>query len=171
MAQKKPKGFLAYTLSTAADDARTFGQLQYKNSSSAGAFTADDIKGFTRTLRKKYRNGAVWMGNGDTLTAAMLLKDTTGQYLWRPGLEQGESAMLCGYSYMENEQMPDVAAGANALSFGNFQRGYYIVDRLGTSILRDPFTNKPFVGFYTTKRVGGMVVDSNAIKVLKIAAS
>jgi HK97 family phage major capsid protein len=166
----KPKGFLAYTTSTDLDAARAFGQLQHKLSGAAGTITADDIKTFPMALRKKYRAGAVWMGNGATLTEVMKLKTSDGQYLWTPGLEDGVSASLGSYRYMENESMPDMAAGANALSFGNFQRGYYIVDRMGTRVLRDPFTNKPNVGFYTTKRVGGMLVDDNAIKILKIAA-
>jgi HK97 family phage major capsid protein len=110
------------------------------------------------------------MGNGNTLADAMLLKDGNGNYLWRPGLEEGQPSMLSGYKYLENEAMPDTAAGAKALAFGNFNRGYYIIDRMGTRVLRDPYTNKPFVGFYTTKRVGGMLVDSNAIKLLQVAA-
>lgn len=92
-------------------------------------------------------------------------------YLWRPGLELGQPSSLTGYGIAENEQMPDIAADAKAIAFGNFKRGYTIVDRIGTRILRDPYTNKPFVGFYTTKRTGGMLVDSQAIKLLKIAAA
>lgn len=92
-------------------------------------------------------------------------------YLWRPGLELGQPSSLAGYGIAENEQMPDIAADAKAIAFGNFKRGYTIVDRIGTRILRDPYTNKPFVGFYTTKRTGGMLVDSQAIKLLKIAAA
>ena len=89
----------------------------------------------------------------------------------RPGLELGQPSSLAGYGIAENEQMPDIAADAKAIAFGNFKRGYTIVDRIGTRILRDPYTNKPFVGFYTTKRTGGMLVDSQAIKLLKIAAA
>lgn len=105
------------------------------------------------------------------LHAIRLLKDTEGNYLWRPGLELGQPSSLAGYGIAENEQMPDIAADAKAIAFGNFKRGYTIVDRIGTRILRDPYTNKPFVGFYTTKRTGGMLVDSQAIKLLKIAAA
>jgi len=167
---KKPKGLFAHTMTTEADDARAFGSLQKKLTGASGKITADDIKTFQFMLRKKYRKGASYMGNGNTLAELMLLKDAQGNYLWRPGLEEGTPALLCGYKYLENEAMPDMVAGANALSFGNFQRAYYILDRMGTSVLRDPFTNKPFVGFYTTKRVGGMLVDSNAVKVLEVAA-
>ncbi len=166
----KPKGFLDYATATTGDDVRAFGTLQHVVSGSAGAIVADDIKRFPFRMRKKYRMGATWMGSTDTLADIMVLKDANGQYLWQPGLQEGQPSRLGGYRYIENEDMPAVAANAKALAFGNFQRGYYIVDRIGTRVLRDPYTNKPYVHFYTTKRVGGMVVDSNAIKLLQIAA-
>ena len=87
------------------------------------------------------------MMNNNSLFAIRLLKDTEGNYLWRPGLELGQPSSLAGYGIAENEQMPDIAADAKAIAFGNFKRGYTIVDRIGTRILRDPYTNKPFVGF------------------------
>lgn len=120
---------------------------------------------------KAHRTGAKFMMNNNSLFAIRLLKDTEGNYLWRPGLELGQPSSLAGYGIAENEQMPDIAADAKAIAFGNFKRGYTIVDRIGTRILRDPYTNKPFVGFYTTKRTGGMLVDSQAIKLLKVAAA
>ena len=110
------------------------------------------------------------MMNNNTLFAARILKDKEDNYLWRPGLELGQPSMLVGYGIAENEQMPDIAADAKAIAFGNFKRGYTIVDRLGTRVLRDPYTNKPFVGFYTTKRTGGMLTDSQAIKIMQIGA-
>ena len=82
----------------------------------------------------------------------------------------GQPSTLLSYGVTENEDMPDRAADANAVSFGDYKRGYTIVDRIGTRVLRDPYTNKPNVGFYTTKRVGGMLVDSQAIKVLALSA-
>jgi len=78
---------------------------------------------------------------------------------------------LLGYPVVEAADMPDVAAGAYPIAFGNFKNGYLITERLGTRLLRDPYSNKPFVNFYATKRVGGQVLDSDAIKLLKIAAS
>lgn len=133
--------------------------------------TADAIIKLIYTLRKAHRTGAKFMMNNNSLFAIRLLKDSEGNYLWRPGLELGQPSSLAGYGIAENEQMPDIAADAKAIAFGNFKRGYTIVDRIGTRILRDPYTNKPFVGFYTTKRTGGMLVDSQAIKLLKIAAA
>lgn len=165
----KPKGFLAYPTAAAGDKTRAFGTLEHMDSSAAGSIAADDIVHLIYKLKAGYRGGAVWMGGTDTLAGIMVLKDGADQYLWRPGLEIGESLTLRGYRFVENEDMPAVAGNAKALAFGNFQRGYQIVDRIGIRLLRDPFTNKPYVGFYTTKRVGGMLVDSQAIKLLNVA--
>lgn len=86
-----------------------------------------------------------------------------------PGLEAGQPSTLNGYGIAENEDMPAIAAAANAVLFGDFKSAYTIVDRFGVRVLRDPYTNKPNVGFYTTKRVGGMLVDSQAVKVLTLS--
>lgn len=168
---KKPKGYLSYAMTTESDADRAFGKLQNQIGTSSTSVKADELITLLYTLRKKYRSGAKWMFNNKTLSSIRLLKDTEGNYLWRPGIELGQPSNLLGYGIAENEQMPDMAAGASAISFGNFKRGYYILDRMGTRMLRDPYTNKPFVGFYTTRRVGGMLVDSNAIKVLTMKAA
>lgn len=165
---KKPKGFLAYASSLDDDKTRAFGTLQHILSGAAAGVTADAIIKLVYTLRKVHRNGAKFMMNNNSLFAVRILKDSDGNYLWRPGLELGQPSSLAGYGVAENEQMPDIAADAKAIAFGNFKRGYTIVDRIGTRILRDPYTKKPFVGFYTTKRTGGMLVDSQAIKLLQI---
>lgn len=167
---KKPKGFLAYTSSLDDDKTRAFGTLQHILSGSATAVTADSIIQLVYTLRKTHRNGAKFMLNNNSLFKIRILKDSEGNYLWRPGLELNQPSTLLGYGIAENEQMPDIAADAKAIAFGNFKRGYTIVDRIGTRILRDPYTNKPYVGFYTTKRTGGMLADSQAIKLLQIGA-
>ena len=165
---KKPKGFLAYASTLDPDKTRAFGTLQHILSGAAAGVTADAIIKLVYTLRKVHRNGAKFMMNNNSLFATRILKDSEGNYLWRPGLELGQPSSLAGYGVAENEQMPDIAADAKAIAFGNFKRGYTIVDRIGTRILRDPYTKKPFVGFYTTKRTGGMLVDSQAIKLLQI---
>lgn len=165
---KKPKGFLAYASTLDPDKTRAFGTLQHILSGAAAGVTADAIIKLVYTLRKVHRNGAKFMMNNNSLFAIRILKDSEGNYLWRPGLELGQPSSLAGYGVAENEQMPDIAADAKAIAFGNFKRGYTIVDRIGTRILRDPYTNKPFVGFYTTKRTGGMLADSQAIKLLQI---
>lgn len=168
---KKPKGFLAYASSIDDDKTRAFGTLQHILSGSAAAVTADAVIKLVYTLRKAHRSGAKFMMNNNSLFNVRILKDSQGNYLWRPGLELEQPSTLVGYGIAENEQMPDIAADAKAIAFGNFKRGYTIVDRIGTRILRDPYTNKPYVGFYTTKRTGGMLTDSQAIKLLKIGAA
>ena len=90
--------------------------------------------------------------------------------MWQPGLTEGQPNRLLGYPVIEAEDMPDVAGGAFPIAFGNFRNGYLIAERTATRILRDPFSNKPFVHFYATKRLGGKVLDSAAIKLLKIEA-
>jgi len=166
----KPKGFLAYPSALTDDKTRAFGTLQHILSGSAGGVTADAIIKLVYTLRKVHRTGAKFMMNNNSLFQVRILKDSEGNYLWRPGLELDQPSTLAGYGVAENEQMPDVAADAKAIAFGNFKRGYTIVDRIGTRILRDPYTNKPYVGFYTTKRTGGMLADSQAIKLMQIGA-
>lgn len=166
----KPKGLLAYTMALTADDVRAFGQLQNVKSGTAGDFDADDLIKLVYTLGKGYRANSTWMLANMTLFKVRTMKDTQGNYLWRPGIEAGQPSSLLGYGVTENEDMPAVAADAHAVLFGDFKRAYTIVDRIGTRVLRDPYTNKPNVGFYTTKRVGGMLTDSNALKVLTLSA-
>ena len=122
-------------------------------------------------LKAAYRGGSVWMMNKAVMFEVLKLKDTTGQYLWQPSLQEGFPIRLLGFGVVEAEDMPSKAANALSIAFGNFKRGYTIVDRFGTRMLRDPYTNKPYVGFYTTKRVGGGLVNSEAIKVIKFAAA
>lgn len=163
---KKPKGVLSYSFSEAGDKARAFGTLQKL---SAAAISGDVLIDLIHSARKGYRANGLFMFNSLTLASIRKLKDSQGNYLWVPGLEAGKSSQILGYGYEENEDMPDVAAGAKPILFGDFKRGYLIVDRIGTRVLRDPYSNKPYVGFYTTKRVGGMLQDSRAIKALEIA--
>lgn len=166
----KPKGILAATMALTGDAERAFGTLQNIKSGAAGAFAGDNLIDLIYSPKRGYRQNASFMMNGLTVAKARKLKDNDGNYLWQPGLQQGQPSTLLGHGIEENEDMPDAVADANAILFGDFKRGYTIVDRMGTRVLRDPFTNKPYVGFYTTKRVGGMLTDSNAIKVLTLSA-
>ncbi|ABC31253.1 phage major capsid protein, HK97 family [Hahella chejuensis KCTC 2396] len=165
----KPKGILAYAMDTAPDASREFGKLQRVISGKAGDFNADNLLSVIYRLKKAFRRNANWMMTGTTVEKVRKFKDADGNYMWRPGIEAGQPSLLLGYGIEENEDMPEVAADANAILFGDFMRGYSIVDRIGARMLRDPYTHKPFVHFYTTKRVGGMLVDSNAIKVLTLS--
>lgn len=171
---KKPKGFLSYATSATADGTRAFGTLQHIVSGAADDWAAtnpaDKLLDVVYALKKGYRANARWMLSKAMLCDVRKLKDVDGNYLWRPGLEAGQPDTLLGYGIAENEDMPAKAANSLSIAFGDFRRGYTIVDRIGTRILRDPYTNKPFVGFYVTKRVGGFLADSNAIKLFRFAA-
>jgi len=166
----KPKGILAYDMTTEADAVRDFGKLQAVETGTAGSFSANNLVDLIYALKAGYRGNARFMMSQMTVALARKIVDSQGNYLWQPGLQLGQPSTLIGFGIAENEDMPGAEADANAILFGDFNRGYTIVDRIGTRILRDPYTNKPYVGFYTTKRVGGMLTDSNAIKVLKLSA-
>jgi len=172
---KKPKGFLSYTTAATADSSRAFGTLQHVASGAAGDWAAsnpqDKLLDVVYALKKAYRANARWMTSKAMLADVRKLKDADGNYIWRPGLEAGQPDTLLGYGIAENEDMPAKAANALSIAFGDFRRGYTVVDRIGTRILRDPYTNKPFVGFYVTKRVGGFLADSTSIKLFKFAAA
>lgn len=171
----KPKGFLAGTITNEVDGVRAFGSIQYVASGGAGAFAAADpenrLVDLVHALRAPYRQGAVFVMNSATLAAIRKFKTDDGAFLWQPALAEGRPDTLLGYPVVEAEDMPDVAANSYSIAFGNFRAGYLIAERAETQILRDPFTNKPFVHFYAVKRVGGAVVNSEAIKVMKFAAS
>ena len=171
----QPKGFLAAPTAATADAARAFGTLQYVASGAAGAFPAsnpqDRLVDLVHSLRPAYRQGAVWTMNSATLAVIRKMKTSDGAFIWQPGMAAGQPATLLGYPVIEAEDMPDIAAGSLSIAFGNFRLGYLIAERGETCILRDPFTHKPFVHFYATKRVGGTVSNSEAIKLLKFAAS
>jgi HK97 family phage major capsid protein len=172
---KKPKGFLAYTTAATADSSRAFGTLEHVATGVSGGWAASDPSDILLTLIYKLKAGlranATWVMNKGLLAAVRSFKDGNDNYIWKPGLEAGQPDRLLGYPIVEAEDMPVVAADSLSVAFGDFRRGYTIVDRIGTRILRDPYTNKPYVGFYVTKRVGGMVVDSQAIKLLKFATA
>ena len=168
----QPKGFLAAPTSTTDDAARTFGTLQFRGSGHATTLgTAPELTliDLVHTLKAGHRQGASWVMNAATLAEVRKIKTADGAFLWQPGLVDGQPDRLLGYPVVEAADMPDVAANAFPIAFGNFRAGYLIAERSATAILRDPFTNKPFVHFYATKRIGGQVLDSDAIKLLKIS--
>nr|WP_294809735.1 phage major capsid protein [uncultured Sphingomonas sp.] len=170
----KPRGFLATATAATGDATRAFGTLQYVASGAAGAFAAnpeDKLIDLVQSLRAPYRQGASWVMNSTTLARIRKFKTVDGAFLWAPSLTVGQPATLLGYPVVEAEDMPDIAANSLSIAFGNFKAGYLIAERGETQVLRDPYSNKPFVHFYATKRVGGMVSNSEAIKLLKFAAS
>jgi len=169
----KPKGFLSYT--TVAESSWAWTKIGYVATGAAGAFDStapvDAIIDLVYALKAGYRQNGVFVMNRKTQAAVRKLKDAEGDYLWSPPTQQNGRASLLTYPVVEAEEMPDVAANAFAIAFGDFRRGYLVVDRQGVHVLRDPFTAKPYILFYTTKRVGGGVQDFDAIKLLKFAAS
>jgi HK97 family phage major capsid protein len=170
----RPRGFLTNAIATAKDGARPFGTLQYLASGAPGAFGAkpeERLLDLVQLLRAPYRQGACFVMNAATATSIRKLKTTDGAFIWAPGLAAGQPATLLGYPVIEAEDMPDIAADACAIAFGNFQAGYLITERAETAILRDPYSNKPFVTFYATRRIGGCVSDSEAIKLMKFATT
>lgn len=169
----KPKGFLDYT--TVDDDAWEWGKIGYVASGVSAAFPSsnpsDVLVDLIYSVKAGYRQNAVFVMNRRTQSVIRKFKDTTGNYLWQPPAQLGGKASLLTFPVIEAEDMPDIAAGSLSIAFGDFARGYLIVDRAGVSVLRDPYTAKPYVLFYTTKRVGGGVQDFEAIKLMKFAAS
>nr|WP_249276673.1 phage major capsid protein [Sphingomonas baiyangensis] len=170
----RPRGFLAVPNAATSDATRAFGTLQYVASGAAGDFAANPqerLIDLVHALRAPYRQNATWVMNATTLARIRKMKTADGAFLWQPGLAAGQPDSLLGYTVVEAEDMPDIAANSLAIAFGDFRSGYLIAERGETVILRDPYSNKPFVHFYATKRVGGAVSNSEAIKLMKFAAS
>ena len=169
----KPKGFLNYT--KVAEASWAWGQVGYVATGVAGALPgsnpSDVLIETVYALKAGYRQNANWVMNRETQATIRKLKDADGNYLWQPPAAPGQKAMLMGFPLVEAEEMPDVATDATPVAFGDFARGYLVVDRTGVRVLRDPYSAKPYVLFYTTKRVGGGIQDFDAIKLLKFGES
>lgn len=172
----QPRGLLSYD--TVANASQSWGKIGYTASGVAAALTdsshngVDALIDLIYSIKQGYRQNARFLMNKSLQATVRKLKSKTEElYLWQPPVQAGQPATLLGYPITDDDNMPDVAAGTFPVAFGDFRRGYLIVDRFGVRVLRDPYTNKPYVHFYTTKRVGGGVQNFEAIKLLKIAAS
>lgn len=167
----KPTGFLTYT--TVANGTENWGELGHITTGAAGDFAvsdqADAIVDLVYALGARYRANATFVMNSKTAGRVRKLKDADGRFMWADSLAAGEPARLMGYPVLICEDMPDIAADALAIAFGDFDAGYTIAERPDLRVLRDPFSAKPHVLFYATKRVGGDVSDFSAIKLLKFA--
>jgi len=161
----KPRGILTYPAGT-----NNPGQVQQVNSGSAAALTADGLRSLFYALKSPYVNDARWLMGRTTVEEISKLKDANNQYLWQPSLEAGEPQTLLGHAIERMEDMPAVAANSLSIAFGDFRQAYTIVDRTGLRVLRDPFSQKPFVLFYATKRTGGDVTNFEAYVLQKTAA-
>ena len=166
----QPKGILAYDM--IANGSYTWGKVGYIASGHATLLNdCDKLIDLQHALKAVYRQGASWLMNDATFAKIRKLKDGEGNYIWRQGLEAGAADTLLGKPVEIDDNMPDIGAGTYPVAFGDFKRAYLIVDNArGVRVLRDPFTNKPYVNFYTTKRVTGGISNYEAIKFLKIAA-
>lgn len=173
----KPRGILSYT--NVANASYSWGNLGYVATGEAAVFKAptasvspaDCLIDLYYSLKQGYRNGASFLMSDATMNTVRKFKDADGAFIWAPPTGAAEVATILGKPVYTDDNMPAVGADAYPIAFGNFTRGYLIVDRTGVRVLRDPFTSKPNVLFYTTKRVGGAVVNFEAIKLLKVAAS
>lgn len=169
----KPKGFLNYNKIT--NGSWVWGQLGYIPTGAASDFAAtnasDSIVDLVYALGAEYRANGTFLMNSKTAGAVRKMKDADGRFMWSDGLQVGQPSRLMGYPVLVAEDMPDIGANAYAIAFGDFHAAYTIAERPDLRILRDPFSTKPNVLFYATKRVGGDVTDFNAIKLLKFAIS
>lgn len=171
----QPKGFTQYTVATTSDDTRAWGQMQYVPTGVSGDFAASD-KGdiffdLIAAFRDAYLQNARFVTRREVIAKVRKFKATSGDYLWQPGLQQGQPQTLLGFPVTIAQDMPAIGANSLSLAFGDFAEGYQIVDRLGLRTIRDNLTSKPYVKFYTRTRFGGGVVNFEAIKFLKFAAS
>ncbi len=167
-----PKGFL--TEAKVADASWSWGSLGTISTGQAGGFKtsgpSDTLIDTIYALKAGHRQNASFVINRKTQSVIRKFKDADGNYLWMPPAGPGQPASLMGFPVAEAEEMPDIAADAHAIAFGDFRAGYLVVDRVGLRILRDPYSAKPYVLFYTTRRVGGGVQNFEAIKLVKFSA-
>ncbi len=167
----KPRGFTTYTTAATADASRAWGTLEHVNTGVSSDFAAsspaDILFDLEAAFKPGYLAGAGWVTKRQVIVKVRKFKGTDGNYLWQPGLQAGRPASLIGYPITLAEDMPALASGSLSLALGNFGMAYQIVDRLGIRVLRDPYTDKPYVKFYTTKRTGGAVVHFEALKFIR----
>ena len=166
----KPRGFLTYSSGTTLP-----GTIEQFPTGASGALAAapdggDALINALYGLKQQYRANATWFMNRATTRLVRKAKDSDGAYIWSPGIQAGQPATLLGYPVAAFEDMPDPASNSLSIAVGDMREAYQIVDRLGIRTLRDPYSAKPYVEFYTTKRVGGDVVNFEAIKLVKLGS-
>jgi HK97 family phage major capsid protein len=168
----KPRGFCSYTTVVTDDATRAWGQLQHFNTGANAAFAAtgplDQLMDVIGAFKTAYINANTkWFAHRTAITAIRKARDGQGQYLWQPGLQLGQPQTLLTFPMRMYQDMPVLAAGSLSLALADMSQSYQIVQRSGIQTLRDPYTNKPFVHFYSTARVGGAVVDFDALKFIR----
>lgn len=170
-----PRGFTTYTTAATNDASRSWGQLEHIATANNGDFAssnpADNLFDLIAAFKTPYLQNSSWVTRREVIAKIRKFKEsTTNAYMWQPGLQAGQPDRLLGYPIVMAQDMPTLATGSLSLAFGDFREGYQIVDRIGMRTLRDPFTDKPYVKFYTTRRVGGAVVNFEAIKFMKFGS-
>lgn len=167
----KPHGILTYVTGAANAARHPFGAITVTNSGNASLLnSADAVLDLNYSLPEEFEANAKFFMNRLTAGVVRKLKTTDGQYLWQPAVAAGQPSTLAGAPVVHLPGMPTVAANAIAMLYGDMRETYQVVDRIGLRVLRDPYTRKPFVHFYTTKRVGGGVKNPESMKALRIAA-
>lgn len=166
---KQPVGILQSTFATTDDEVRAWGTVQTMETTVAG-LSADDLIDFVYKLRAPYRGGAAWFMNRKSAGVVRKLKDEDGRFVWADSLAKGQPATLLGYPVYLDEQLADIGAGAYPIMFGNMAQAFTMVMRNDARFLRDPFTQKGFMLLYAYLRVGGALVNSEALKVMKFTA-
>lgn len=171
----KPKGLLTYTTAATADASRAFGTIEHIATGAAGAWPAsnqlDVLISTVHKLKAAYRQNAAWMMPSSVLDSIRKWKDTTGMPIWTPAVAAGMPSTLLGFPVYEHEAMPAIAANSLSIAFGDFSKAYVIADRTDASLIVDPFSTKGQTTYYVARRVGGALLDSNAVKLVKFAAA
>jgi len=172
----RPRGFASYPTAATGDATRAWGVMEHVATGTSGDFAssnpADKLIELAYKLKAPYRDEACWLMGRETARRIRQFKEsTTNAYIWQPGLTEGAQDRLLGFPVYFAEDMPAIAADSLSIAFGNFRRGYLVVDRTPMRMLRDPYTDKPYVRFYTTRRVGGDVANFECIKFLKFGTS
>lgn len=171
----KPRGFATYTTAATADSSRAWGQIEHKATANNGDFAssnpADTLFDLIGAFKTAYLQRAKWVTRREVIAKVRKFKEsTTNAYMWQPGLQAGQPDTLLGYPIVNCQDVPTLATGSLSMWFGDWMEAYQIVDRIGIRTLRDPFTAKPYVVFYSTKRVGGGVLNFEAIKAVKFGS-
>lgn len=169
----QPLGFL--TAQTVDEASWVWNKLGTVSTGVDGDFPSTDpsevLIDLVYALKSTYRQNGTFVMNRSTQSALRKMRDADGNYIWTPPSAAGVKASLLGFPVVEMEHMDTIGSDAKAIAFGDFRRGYLIVDRIGVRLLRDPYTAKPYVLFYVTKRVGGGIQDFDAIKLLTFSAA
>lgn len=168
----RPRGFASYTTATTGDASRSWGQLQHVVTGANGGYHttgADPLFTLLGEFKPHFLNNGKWVTRREVIAATRKLKGSDNNYLWQPGLSQGAPATLLGYPIVMAEDLPALSTNGLSMAFGDFNAGYQVVDRLGVRTLRDPYTSKPYIRFYTIRRTGGAVVNFEAIKFIKFS--